>query len=199
MRWTAYGSSFLIGPVEMQQRPIVDIKEIVFDAQARTFRLEFARGGAAVILCSPHKHHAAQIKAAAAAGKHVFCEKPLCTRAEDVEDAVAAIRKAGVQLGIGHERRFEPAVIEMRKRFAAGEFGNSLLLEGNFSQDKFFALPPDNWRLSPVEAPVGPLSATGIHLVDLSIGIFGQPKEVWARLATRGSTFGNGDTLSLAA
>jgi predicted dehydrogenase len=151
----------------------------------------------AVILCSPHKHHAAQIKAAAAAGKHVFCEKPLCTRADDVEDAVAAIRKAGVQLGIGHERRFEPAVIEMRKRFAAGEFGNSLLLEGNFSQDKFFALPPDNWRLSPVEAPVGPLSATGIHLVDLSIGIFGQPKEVWARLATRGSSFGNGDTLSI--
>jgi hypothetical protein len=52
MRWTAYGSSFLIGPVEMQQRPIVDLKEIVFDAQARTFRLEFARGGAAVMKIS---------------------------------------------------------------------------------------------------------------------------------------------------
>jgi hypothetical protein len=49
MRWTAYGSSFLIGPVEMQDRPIVDIKEIVFDAQAKTFRLEFARGGTAVM------------------------------------------------------------------------------------------------------------------------------------------------------
>jgi hypothetical protein len=52
MRWTAYGSSFLIGPVEMQQRPIVDLKEIVFDAQARTFRLEFARGGSAVMKIS---------------------------------------------------------------------------------------------------------------------------------------------------
>ncbi|NBS02552.1 MAG: gfo/Idh/MocA family oxidoreductase [Rhizobiales bacterium] len=139
----------------------------------------------AVILCSPHKHHAAQIKAAAAAGKHVFCEKPLCTRAEDVEDAVAAIRKAGVQLGIGHERRFEPAVIEMRKRFAAGEFGNSLLLEGNFSQDKFFTLPPDNWRLSPVEAPVGPLSATGIHLVSIMLGFeSGATAMITAILAT---------------
>jgi hypothetical protein len=49
MRWTAYGSSFLIGPVEMQQRPIVDLKEIVFDAQAKTFRLEFARGGSATM------------------------------------------------------------------------------------------------------------------------------------------------------
>jgi predicted dehydrogenase len=102
-----------------------------------------------------------------------------------------------VQLGIGHERRFEPAVIDLRRRFAAGEFGTALLLEGNFSQDKFFALPPDNWRLNPREAPVGPLSATGIHLVDLSIAIFGVPKQVWARLATRGSSFANGDTLAI--
>jgi len=151
----------------------------------------------AVILCSPHKFHARQIAAAARAGKHVFCEKPLCTTAAEAEEAIAAVRTAGVQLGIGHERRFEPAVIEMRRRFASGEFGTSLLLEGNFSQDKFFALPPDNWRLSPVEAPVGPLSATGIHLVDLSIAFFGRPTEVWARLSTRGSTFANGDTLSV--
>ncbi len=151
----------------------------------------------AVILCSPHKYHADQIVAAAAAGKHVFCEKPLCTTAAEVDRAIGAVRKAGVKIGIGHERRFEPAVIDMRKRFAAGEFGNALLLEANFSQDKFFALPPDNWRLSPVEAPVGPLSATGIHLVDLSISMFGRPTQVWARLATRGSNFGNGDTLSI--
>ncbi|MDB5572323.1 MAG: hypothetical protein JWN93_3506 [Hyphomicrobiales bacterium] len=49
MRWTAYGSSFLIGPVESQQRPIVDIKLITFDAQARSFTLEFARGGSATM------------------------------------------------------------------------------------------------------------------------------------------------------
>ncbi len=151
----------------------------------------------AVILCSPHKFHAKQIVAAAQAGKHVFCEKPLCTTAAEADMAIEAVKAAGVQLGIGHERRFEPAVIDMRKRFAAGEFGNPLLLEGNFSQDKFLALPPDNWRLSPVEAPVGPLSATGIHLVDLSISMFGRPTEVWARLATRGTKFGNGDTLSI--
>jgi predicted dehydrogenase len=151
----------------------------------------------AVIVCTPHKFHSRQIVAAADAGKHVFCEKPLCATREEAEIAIAAVRTAGVQLGIGHERRFEPAVIGMRRRFAAGEFGSALLLEGNFSQDKFFALPPGSWRLSPSEAPVGPLSATGIHLVDLSIAIFGTPKEVWARLATRGSSFANGDTLSI--
>lgn len=47
MRWTAYGSSFLVGPVETQQRPIVDIKDIVFDAATKTFKLNFARGGSA--------------------------------------------------------------------------------------------------------------------------------------------------------
>ena len=82
-----------------------------------------------------------QIAAAARSKRHVFCEKPLCTTAADAEAAIAAVRKAGVQLGIGHERRFEPAFIEMRKRFASGEFGNPLLLEGNFSQDKFLKLP----------------------------------------------------------
>jgi predicted dehydrogenase len=151
----------------------------------------------AVILCTPQEHHAGQIVAAAGAGRHVFCEKPLCTTAGDAETAIAAIRKAGVQLGIGHERRFEPAVIDMRKRFAAGEFGNALMLEGNFNQDLFLKLPPDNWRLSNSVNPVGPLSATGIHMVDLSIALLGRPVSVWARLATLGSEFGNGDTLSI--
>jgi predicted dehydrogenase len=81
-------------------------------------------------------------EAAAKSGRHVFCEKPLCTAAEDAERAIAAIKKASVQLGIGHERRFEPAVIELRKRFADGEFGNALVLEGNFSQDSFSTCRP---------------------------------------------------------
>jgi predicted dehydrogenase len=151
----------------------------------------------AVILCTPQDRHAGQIAAAARSGRHVFCEKPLCTTSADAETAIAAIRAAGVQLGIGHERRFEPAVIEMRKRFAAAEFGNPLMLEGNFNQDLFLKLPPDNWRLSNTENPVGPLSATGIHVVDLSIALLGRPTSVWARLATLGSDFANGDTLSI--
>jgi predicted dehydrogenase len=151
----------------------------------------------AVILCSPHKHHAAQIVAAAKAGKHVFCEKPLCTGAREMEAVAAAVKAAGIQLGIGHERRFEPGIIELRRRLASGDLGTALLMEGNFSQDKFLALPADNWRLSAKDAPVGPLSATGIHIVDLSIALLGKPVEVWARLATRGSAFANGDTLGI--
>ena len=151
----------------------------------------------AVILTTPHRFHAEQIKAAARAGKHVFCEKPLCTTFADASDAIAATRSAGVVLGIGHERRFEPAVIELRRRIAAGDLGTVLQIEANFDQDKFLALPPDNWRLSKELAPVGPLSGTGIHLVDLSIAILGPAESVWARLSTRGTQFANGDTLGI--
>ena len=47
MRWTAYGSSFLVGPVEVQERPIVDLAAIGFDPATKTFTLDFRRGGSA--------------------------------------------------------------------------------------------------------------------------------------------------------
>jgi predicted dehydrogenase len=65
----------------------------------------------AVVLCSPHRFHADQIVAAAGAGKHVFCEKPFALTTHDVDRALAAVAAAGVCLGIGHERRFEPPVM----------------------------------------------------------------------------------------
>jgi len=49
LRWTAYGSSFLVGPVETQGRPFVDITEVRFDPATRSFGLTFARGGAATL------------------------------------------------------------------------------------------------------------------------------------------------------
>jgi predicted dehydrogenase len=70
-------------------------------------------------------------------------------------------------------------------------------VEGNFSQDLFLKLPPDNWRLSKTINPAGPLSATGIHMVDLSIALLGRPTSVWARLGQLGSHFENGDTLAI--
>lgn len=151
----------------------------------------------AVVLCSPHRFHSGQIIAAAGAGKHVFCEKPFSTRYIDADAALQAVSAAGVQLGIGHERRFEPAVQELQRSCRSGDLGKPLIFEGNFSQDKFLALPSDNWRLSATEAPVGPLSATGIHLVDLAISLFGEPTEVWARLSTQATSFANGDTLAV--
>lgn len=151
----------------------------------------------AVILCTPHLEHALQIVAAAEQGLHVFCEKPLCLTLQDAQRAVAACSQRNLVLGIGHERRFEPEVMALREVISAGTLGTVLQIEANFSQDKFFALPKDNWRLSNAHAPVGPLTATGIHLVDLSIAVLGRVESVWARLSTLGSDFENGDTLAV--
>ena len=149
-----------------------------------------------VVLCTPHTQHTDQIVAAAAAGKHVFCEKPLSMTRADVLRAMAAVEKAGVALAVGHERRFEPPILEMMKIVRSGVLGKPLQVEANFSQDKFLSLAADNWRLSGKEAPAGPMTATGIHLLDLSVGVFGEVDHVYASVKQLGSHLVNGDTLA---
>ena len=149
-----------------------------------------------VVLCTPHTLHTDQIVAAAQAGKHVFCEKPLSMTRADVLRASAAVDRAGVALAVGHEKRFEPPVLELMRLLHAGALGRPLQVEANFSQDKFLALQPDNWRLSGQEAPAGPLTATGIHLLDLSIGVFGPAQSVFTSVKQLGSSLTNGDTLA---
>lgn len=150
----------------------------------------------AVVLCTPHSQHADQIEAAAAAGRHVFCEKPLSMSRADVLRAVAAVERAGVALAVGHEKRFEPPIVELLRQVRDGELGTPLQVEANFSQDKFLAMTPDNWRMSQKEAPAGPMTATGIHLLDLSVAVFGEAESVLASVAQLASPLTNGDTLA---
>src|SRR5258708_36077313 len=80
---------------------------------------------------------------------------------------------------------------------SSGELGTPLQIEATFVQDKFLSLPADNWRLSAKEAPAGPMTATGIHLLDLSVGVFGAARRVFASVKTLGSYLVNGDTLAI--
>jgi predicted dehydrogenase len=151
----------------------------------------------AVILCTPHTQHTEQIIAAASAKKHVFCEKPLSLSRSDVLRAVKACNDNEVALAVGHEKRFEPPVQEVFRLARAGELGTLLQIEANFSQDKFLSLTSDNWRMSEKEAPAGPMTATGIHLLDLSVGLLGPAQHVFARVRQLGSRLVNGDTLGI--
>ena len=150
-----------------------------------------------VVLCTPHTQHTEQIVRAANAKKHVFCEKPLAMSRADVLKSVAACNTNGVKLAVGHEKRFEPPIQELMRMVKAGELGTPLQVEANFVQDKFLSLPADNWRLSAKEAPAGPMTATGIHLLDLSVGVFGVADRVFASVKTLGSQLVNGDTLGM--
>jgi predicted dehydrogenase len=148
----------------------------------------------AVILCTPHTLHTDQVIRAAEAGKHVFCEKPLALKKRDAEASIAACRKRGRVLGLGHERRFEPGLAELQRLARTGALGTLLQIDANFSHDKLANVAAGHWRVSAAEAPAGPLTGTGIHLLDLAISLLGPADYVLANARQLGSSLSNGDT-----
>jgi predicted dehydrogenase len=136
-----------------------------------------------VVLATPHALHEEQALRVIGAGKSLFCEKPLTMTVAGAKRVVEASRKAGKVLGVGHERRFEPAFEELRKLIDAGTLGKLLFFDCNVSHDNFRRLAKDNWRLSPASAPAGMMTAVGIHHTDLFINIAGPAAEVRARSA----------------
>ena len=103
----------------------------------------------AVVLATPHSAHRGQVEAAAAAGKHVFCEKPFALNVEDAKAAIAACRKAGVALGVGQNRRLWPSIVKLKEVIGSKEFGTIMFAEGNYSHDILANTPLDNWRSAP--------------------------------------------------
>ncbi|MFC9596358.1 inositol 2-dehydrogenase [Peribacillus butanolivorans] len=77
----------------------------------------------AVFICSPTNTHANIIKEAAEAGKHIFCEKPISFSVEDTEEALTAVKSAGVKLQVGFNRRFDPNFRKIRNLVQEGEIG----------------------------------------------------------------------------
>jgi predicted dehydrogenase len=150
----------------------------------------------AVVLATPHALHGAQLEAAVVAGKHVFCEKPLALKKADAEKAVRLCRDAGLVLGMGHERRWEPPIAELLAKADGGELGRIHQIEANFSHDRFLALDRDNWRLKGDQAPAGGMTATGIHLLDLSVRLLGAAESVWCVCEQLSSDLPQGDTVA---
>ena len=150
----------------------------------------------AVILATPHSYHEEQIIAAAHAGKHVFCEKPFCLNRASALRAMEAVSKSEIQVAIGHERRFEPPIVDSMAMARTGKLGSLMHIEANFSHDLFSAFDNSNWRLNKAESPAGGLTATLIHLTDLSISLFGQPDRVLSSVECHGGLVSNGDTLT---
>ena len=150
----------------------------------------------AVILTTPNPVHEEQVVACAAAGKHVFCEKPLGLTAASARRSVAAVEKAGLQLGIGHERRFEPAMVSLKSAIDAGELGTIMHAEAAFSHDKLIGVPKGDWRTSKAVSPAAGMTAMGIHLTDLFISFFGRVKTVQAMTGNRSLGWETGDVVT---
>jgi inositol 2-dehydrogenase len=83
----------------------------------------------AVLVAAPSRFHAPVTRAAAVAGKHIFCEKPPALSMEEAESAANAVAKAGVQFQIGFMRRYDPPYAKAKQLIAAGEIGNPVLVK----------------------------------------------------------------------
>ena len=135
----------------------------------------------AVLLATPHSLHVDQIMAVAAAGKPVWCEKPLALTRVEAERAIAAARAAGVVLGLGNNKRCFASMRELKRIVADGTLGEVLHLEAHFCNDHSTRVL-GGWRDDPSEAPGGGLTGAGLHLIDAFVHIAGPIRQVDARL-----------------
>jgi myo-inositol 2-dehydrogenase/D-chiro-inositol 1-dehydrogenase len=83
----------------------------------------------AVWICSPSQYHAEQIKACAANGKNVFCEKPIATDLAETVEAINACNEAGVKLMIGLQRRFDPNFMRVKSAINKSEVGKPIMIK----------------------------------------------------------------------
>jgi len=121
-----------------------------------------------VLITTPHSLHAEQVVAAAAAGKHVFVDKPFTLTVADGRRATQACGRARVVLAVGHQRRRQAASRALKRLLDEGALGRVAQLEGNFSADIGFSsrFTPGMWRADRAETPGGAMTNLGIHHVD---------------------------------
>lgn len=135
-----------------------------------------------VDICSPtHLHHEMILKAAAA-GKHIVCEKPLARTTQQAREAVEACKKAGVQLLVAHVVRFFPEYALAQSAIAAGQIGKPAVLRlhrGSYRPKK----PAGNWFLDESKSG-GILMDLMIHDYDYARWVAGDVETVSARRVT---------------
>lgn len=144
----------------------------------------------ALLVATPHSTHLDLIRAAAAAGKHVFVEKPLALSVSEGRMAIRAAEEAGVVLQVGHNRRRAPAMRRLRGLVDDGSIGTISMLESNLSTPMGLEVR-DGWRTDRAESPLGGLTALGVHMIDNLIYLAGPAVAVSAmtrRTLARNST-----------
>src|SRR5262245_28428121 len=151
----------------------------------------------AVVLATPHSTHAEQVAAAAAAGKHVFVEKPLGLSRADCERAVDVCAERKVTLAVGYNWRFQPALREVKRMLEDGRLGKLLHIEGNFCGPSAYRFRREHWRQDRDEVPAGGMTGRGVHVVDAMLYLAGRIDSVAAQSARRVQDFGADDTTSM--
>jgi predicted dehydrogenase len=148
----------------------------------------------AVILATPHSKHRAQVEAAAAAGKHIYCEKPFALAKADAVAMLEACQRAGIIVSVGHHFRLMPSMRVLAELKQAGAFGTIMHVEGNYSHDWLAGLPADSWRAAAAESRAGGMTGMGIHVLDCFRDMVGPMKRISALSKARALKLPTGDT-----
>jgi predicted dehydrogenase len=131
----------------------------------------------------PNNLHAEPSIAAAEAGKHVLCEKPLGRNAEEAFDTWTRVEAAGVKHMCAFNYRFVPAVRLARQMIEAGELGEITHFRGAYLQE-WGVIDDEVWRFDKALAGSGALGDLGAHVIDLARYLVGEVESVSAVTAT---------------
>ncbi|MBR1123552.1 Gfo/Idh/MocA family oxidoreductase [Bradyrhizobium lablabi] len=151
----------------------------------------------AIINTTPNDVHLATTRAAAAAGKHVFLDKPIANSITDGHAITEACRAAGVVLALGYQRRRENHFRWIRRQIDAGLFGKLVNAEANISRDRLGKIDLSSWRYQAAGMPGGVMLQIGIHYVDVLEYLIGPVHAVRGHLAQLVLPGDNPDVASL--
>lgn len=133
----------------------------------------------AVVISTGARSHAEQAVAAMTRGLHVFVEKPLCATPEEVEALIAAHRRSGVVVGVGHNDCTRNAHLQkMKALMDAGELGTLATFEKTTAHSGGLQIKPGDWRGDPGKNPGGMLFQCGVHAIHDLLYLFGPVDKV---------------------
>lgn len=133
----------------------------------------------AVYIATPVFLHAEQTVAAAGAGKHVLCEKPMALNVNECDKMIAACRSNNVKLGIAYYRRFYPAIVRIKKLIADGAIGTVSVAQINAFE--YFDPEPDHprhWFVEKKKSGGGPMIDFGCHRLEVLANLFGPVQKI---------------------
>src|SRR5689334_6698959 len=151
----------------------------------------------AIINTTPNDVHLATTRAAAAAGKHIFLDKPIANSIAEGRAITEACHKAKVVLALGYQRRREGHFRWIRQQIDAGRFGRLVNAEANISRDRLGKVDLSSWRYQAAGMPGGVMLQIGIHYTDVLEYLLGPIQSVRGQLARLVLPGDNPDVASL--
>lgn len=121
----------------------------------------------AIINTTPNSVHLETTRLAAAAGKHIFLDKPIANTVGEGQEIARVCELAGVVLALGYQRRRESHFRWIKTEIDAGRFGKLVQAEGNISRDRLGKIDLSSWRYQAAGMPGGVMLQIGLHYVDV--------------------------------